>query len=482
MLLYKSFMHSRGARMALAASICLPFPFAAASAQAVDGSPPAIRPWSGRDTLLKVAELDSLVRNALAANPELRADRARVDAMRHRVGAAAAWPDPMLMVGLENQPLGREPRTLSAHGTPVAGGPDPMTMRMVGVSQTIPYPGKTRLQRAIAQRGVDEAAATLEVTRQQIAHDVRAAYYELAFLDRAVAIVDENQSVLATFIRTTEVRYSVGQSAQQDVLKARLEAARLAEQASSLLEERQAALARLNALLDRPSDAPIHRAEIPDRVRRAAIGDSAQEIRFTASTLGARAAGSPLPSLLELQEEAIANNAELREHEAMIAAQTARVDLTRKSYLPDVDVSVQYGQRAGNLPDMLTAIVSVPIPVQKRRKQNEVTAEAVSALAALHAEHLAKVNTLRAEVARLVSELERERTQLALYQKGILPQGRAVLAATASSYQVGKADFTSVLQSRAMLFDYETAYVRTLSDFATNLAELERVVGKEVLR
>ena len=475
-------MHSRGARAALAASICLAFPSAAVAAQAVDASPPAMRPRSGRDTLVKITDLDSLVHTALAVNPELRAGEARVDALRHRIGPATAWPDPMLMVGLENQPLGREPSTLSAHGTPVAGGPDPMTMRTVGVSQTIPYPGKTRLQRAIAQRGVDEAAATLEVTRQQIAHDVRAAYYQLAFVDRAMAIVDENQSVLATFIRTTEARYSVGQSGQQDVLKSRLEATRLAEQASSLLEERQAALARLNALLDRPSDAPLDRAEIPDRVRRAGIGDSAQAIRFTASTLGARAANSPLPSLVELQEEAIANNAELREHEAMIAAQTTRVDLTRKSALPDVDVSVQYGQRAGNLPDMLTAIVSVPIPVQKRRNQNEVTAEAVSTLAMLHAEHMAKVNMLRAEVARLVSELERERTQLALYQKGILPQGRAMLAAATSSYQVGKTDFTSVLESRATLFNYETEFVRTLSDFATNLAELERVVGKEVLR
>ena len=466
--------------MALAASICLPFPSAAATAQALDASPPA-RPPSRRDTLVKVADLDSLVRTALAVNPELRAGEARVDALRHRVAPAAAWPDPMLMVGLENQPLGREPTTLSAHGTPVAGGPDPMTMRMVGVSQTIPYPGKTRLQRAIAQRGVDEAVAALEVTRQQIAYDVRAAYYQVAFVDRAMAIVGENQSLLTTFIRTTEARYSVGQSGQQDVLNARLEATRLAERASSLLEERHAALARLNASLDRPSDAPIDRAEITERVRRAAIGDSTQAIRFTASTLGARAADSPLPSLVELQEEAIANNAELRAHEAMIIAQTARVDLTRKSYLPDVDVAVQYGQRAGNLPDMLTAIVSIPIPVQKRGKQNEVTAEAASTLAMLHAEHMAKVNTLRTEVARLVSELERDRTQLALYQKGILPQGRAALATATSSYQVGKADFTSVLQSRATLFDFQTEYVRTLSDFATNLAELQRVVGKEVL-
>jgi outer membrane protein TolC len=166
----------------------------------------------------------------------------------------------------------------------------------------------------------------------------------------------------------------------------------------------------------------------------------------------------------------------------MIAAQAARLELARKSFLPDVDISVQYGQRGGNLPDMLTATLAIPIPVQKRRKQDEVTAEASTTLETLHIEHVAKVNAIRADVARLVTELERERTQLALYQKAMLPQARAALASSAAGYQVGKTEFRSLVDGQAMLFTYETDYWRALSDFATNLAELERVVGQEVIR
>ena len=427
------------------------------------------------------SDIDSLIRYALAMSPGVRAAGAHVEALRHRLGPAAAWPDPVLTLGLQNQLLSRGPAMLPAQGTPTAGGPDPMTMRIVGISQTIPFPGKTALQRSLALRGVDEATATLEAARQQVVRDVRAAYSELAFLDRALGIVYENQSLLAGVIRTTEARYSVGQATQQDVLNARVEATRLAETASTYLEQRHAALARLNALLDRPSGVPIARPTIPDVVRRAAVGDSTKEIRFTAATLGARAAGSPLPSITELQDQAIQFSPELREHEAMIAAQTARLELARKSYLPDVEVAVQYGQRGGSLPDMLTATASIPIPIQKRRKQDEVTAEASTMLAALHAEHVAKVNAIRAEVARLVSDLERDRTQLALYQKAILPQARAVLASSTAGYQVGKAEFRSLLEGQATLFTYETDYWRALSDFATNLAELERVVGKEII-
>ncbi|MDP9278453.1 MAG: TolC family protein, partial [Gemmatimonadota bacterium] len=91
------------------------------------------------------------------------------------------------------------------------------------------------------------------------------------------------------------------------------------------------------------------------------------------------------------------------------------------------------------------------------------------------------VNKVRAEVARLVSDLERSRTQLALYAKAILPQGQAAVAASFAGYQAGKSDLLSVLSNQATLFEYETANYRALTDFAKALADLDAVVGGEVL-
>ena len=81
---------------------------------------------------------DSLVAKAFAANPHLRAAEAQASAARARVGPAGAWPDPMLMAGIQNLPLTRE----SAAGHAISAGADPMTMKMVGATQTVPYPGK----------------------------------------------------------------------------------------------------------------------------------------------------------------------------------------------------------------------------------------------------------------------------------------------------------------------------------------------------
>ena len=452
-------------------------PFGTARAQRThDAIPPAtaVATHSPRDSAGAVKEnaLDSLVAHALAVSPMVKAAAARAEAVRHRVIAADALPDPMLMAGLQNLPLGKE-----------AGmsGPEPMTMRMLGISQTLPYPGKLGLRRVVAERELESARAAADVTRRQLARDVKAAYYELAFADQALAIVERSRDVLAGLIRATEARYSVGTAGQQDVLKARVEATRLAETAVTLTEQRRADLARLNALLDRPSETPVAQAEVPAAVARAAVPASADEIRFTSAALGAPAADSPLPPLAELQAMAIRESPELREQDAMIAAQAARLDLAGKSTLPDVDLSLQYGQRGGGLPDMVSATVSVPLPVFKGRKQDQDVAEASAQLEALHADQAARVNQLRAEVARLAAELERSRTQLALYVKAILPQARASLSAATANYQVGKAEFLGVLDDQATVFTYETDYYRALSDFATNLAELERLAGREIL-
>lgn len=437
---------------ALVAGAALASP-AAAGAQAAGGSD----------------SLDSLVAWAVATSPMVRTAAARAEAARQRIAPAGSRPDPMLMLGVQNFPLS-EP-----------GFGDFMTMKMIGAAQTIPFPGKRALRTRVAERERDAAAAALAGAKLDVASAVRSAYYDLVQLDRTLEIVERNQRLLVDVGRVTEARYGAGTSEQVAVLRIRVEAARLAEEAVAVVERRRAALAQLNAALDRPSDAPVRDPSIPPRIVRAAVADSAAAIRFVSSSLGARAADSPVPSLDVLQAMALRNDPGLRAHESLIAAQLARAELARKEHLPDFDLSLAYGQRDG-LSDMVTAAVSVPIPIQRGRRQNAAVAETRAELAAMEAERLQRRNALRAEVARVHGELERTRAQLALYVKAILPQGRAALTSAVSGYRASRSDFLSLLDAQGTLFAYESTYFRLVSDFAISLAELERLVGEELVR
>jgi outer membrane protein, heavy metal efflux system len=422
-------------------------------------------------------ELGELLRLADSVNPSILAAKARVAAARGRVGPASSWPDPMLMAGIQNLPLGK----MNSQGMATSSLPgDDMTMKMLGVSQTIPYPGKSGIRRQIAEREVDAASAAVQTSSLAVARDVKKSFFELAYLDRALDIVSQNQSVMTNVIGVAEAHYASGSGGQQDVLKARVDGARLGETASALLEQRRSTIAELNGLLDRESATPIDVPTIPERITWAAIARDPAKIRFATQNLGSRAADSPIPPLEVLQQIAFNQNPRLGELRASVAAQATRVALAQKAIKPDVDISLQYGQR-NQRPDMISAIVSIPLPLHKRSRQDQEISEARADLAAMQADEQSEANQVRVEVASLVSDLERSRTQLALYAKAILPQGRAAVSSSLASYQVGKSDLLSVLDGQATLFTYETANYRVLTDFAKTLADLEAVIGGAVL-
>lgn len=418
---------------------------------------------------MAVVPLDTLIREAEVSSPALRAARARLSAAERRIAPAGTRPDPMLMASAVNVPLTRP--GFSA---------DEMTMKMVGISQSIPYPGKLGLRRRAATLEADAGRAAVEAVRLDVVRAVKDSYYDIAFADQALALLVPNGRVLNDLARVAEARYASGVGGQHEVLTARLEATRLSERASDLMEQRRSSVAQLNAALARASETSLESAAIPARLAQAAVARDASQVRFAATTLGARAAGSPFPPLATLQTMAAERSPMLRQHQALIATQAARVELARMEFRPDVDVSLQYGQRQGRS-DMVTAQVSIPLLVHRRTRQDAQLAEANAELQGLEAEHMGQRNAVYAEVARLVSDAERSRTQLALHATAILPQGRAAVDAALSSYRAGQAGLAAVLDAQSALFTYQTTSARALTDFAKSVAALEQVIGTDLI-
>lgn len=165
----------------------------------------------------------------------------------------------------------------------------------------------------------------------------------------------------------------------------------------------------------------------------------------------------------------------------MIGAAAARAENAAHATRPDIDVALQYEQRDGRS-DMMSAIVSIPLPLQHRRSQDAEAAAARADVDALEAAHESQLATLRREVARFASVLERDRTQLAIDRAALIPQARAGVASLTASYGAGRASLSAVSDGEITSLMYESQFVRTLADFAKTLAELEQLVGVEVVQ
>lgn len=419
--------------------------------------------------------LPALLREAEAENPSIVAARGVADAATARVSQAGALPDPTLGLGFMNVPIARP-----------GLGADMMTMTQLQVGARLPWPGKLGMREEVASLRAEAEAWEVERVRDEVAAGVKSAYYRVYFVDRALEVTGRNEMLLGDFAQLTSSKYAVGTGAQTDVLKAQVERSRLDDQRLALREQRASVVARLNALLGRPADAPLPSVELPDEVRIAALTPSAGGVGFASASLadvvpGADAPGGPVPPAAALQELALEHSPMIQAHVRRVAAQERSVALARVATFPDLSVSAGYSYRAG-FGDFFNLMVSAPLPIFSGRKQDQAVVEQDASLAEHEALHHAMVHDVNAEISSLSAALRRARDQLVLLQEGMLPQARTSLASATASYRVGRVDFLTLLDAQVTLYRHELDYHRLLADFAANLAELERVVGTEVLR
>jgi outer membrane protein TolC len=332
-------------------------------------------------------------------------------------------------------------------------------------------------------------AADLEAesTHHRIVERVKAAWYEVYFVDRALAVTEANEALVADFARLTAVRYGVGSGAQPEVLRAQVERTGLVDRLVELRERRASAVAGLNALLHRPSETPLTAAELPGAVRGAALATAGRSLTFAAVSLsgvGAEGGTGPAPGVQpveELQRAALEHNpAVLAQRERVAAGRSVRA-LAGKAALPDLSLSVAYSRRA-DFSDFVSLSVSAPLPVFSGRKQDQLVVEETAALAGEQARLRAMVDALNAEIAELAAGMARARDQLLLLRDGILPQAKTTVASATASYRVGEVDFLTLLDAQVTLYRYEIDYHRLLADFARDAASLERATGTEILR
>ena len=413
--------------------------------------------------------LTALIARATAVSPRLRASGARITAAQSRIGPAGSRPDPVLITGLQNFPVFRP------------GFTDEMTMKMIGVSQTLPFAGKQRLRRDAAVRDTDAMSALDLAARAELIVNVKTAWYELAWLDAALAVADRDRALSDDIAALALTRYDAGAGSQADVLTARVTAAKRRDDIAGLRAERVAALAGLNAMLDRPGDTPIAAAALPSQRTRGLIVDELPVLESRAASTARVDTLSPFLPLQVLQERAAQSNPTTIAQQRTIDAQAVRVSLARAEYRPDIDVSVQYGQRQ-RLPDMLTVQVAIPLRLQQRVKQAQSHAEARAEFAALEADRDLQRVATNVEIARLLSQAERLRAQLLLYTSDIQPQSSAGIAAALTNYRGSTGTLAQVLLAQSSALENEMTMARSRAMLARTVAALELAVGTEVLR
>ncbi|HEX6051960.1 MAG TPA: TolC family protein, partial [Gemmatimonadaceae bacterium] len=192
---------------------------------------------------------------------------------------------------------------------------------------------------------------------------------------------------------------------------------------------------------------------------------------------------SETPGLDSLLGAAEVGRPMLRAGGEEVQAADAASRLARRELIPDLQLGVQYGQRRGEMRTerMASLMLGASVPVFARSRQLRMREEAAAMRAMAAADLAAMRADTRAAVVEANAELTRARNLAALYRGTVIPQAEATVSSALSAYRVGGVDFMTLLDDRMLVNQYRQELVRLEADEGKVWAELEMLLGRELL-
>ncbi len=392
--------------------------------------------------------LPSLIAEALENNPEIQAAYQEREAAQQRVSPAEALDDPMLEAGVINAPLASSPFNR-----------EDMTMKMIGLSQRLPFPGKRGLRKDVAAKDAEAIEQGYHETVNRVVHDLKTAYFDLGLTLEMIKLVERNKQTLERFLRIAEERYQVGQGSQADVLKAQTQVSRM-----------------LDRLLGLAREQPVLEAELIRTLGRHMKGEIPVPVPLQIQEV-------PL-NLEALQQEALTQRPQLLALQSLIARNEKSVDLARRAYYPDFDVRLSYGQRDNMLDgtrrdDMVSMTVAVNLPVWRGNKIEPRIMESQAMRDQTVSLYQAQSNEVTARLRQQIATAEQSLKSVKLYQTAILPQAKLTVESALAAYQVSRVDFLTLLDNQMTVFDFETSLITAMANYNKAVAEIDLLVGKK---
>ncbi len=392
----------------------------------------------------QVLRVKDLVREALANNALLHANRLNTEALRTRRQRATALPDPFATVSYQPFPV------FTARG---------FQRSQWRIAQDVPFPGKLGLKGEIADHVADVSGYEADAFAQDLVFEVNQAFYELYRIQEQQRLIQSFKEQLSDFVASATARYEVGEGTQQDVLKAQLERNTLDRLRLDLAQRKRSAAETLAHLLNRP-DATALLTETVRLERPEGLFPEAQA-----------------------KARALTKRPEARALQTVIQQAETRIALAKKQFLPDFTVGMTYFDiGASDLTptmtgrDALAVQLRVKIPLWRGKLRSNLV-EAQLRHRETQARYQDLQTEIRAQISDLASRLDIEQRTLILYEETLLPQAETTLEASLSAYTTDQTDFLNLLDAERMLFNLRMGFQDSLARYLTMTAALERALG-----
>jgi cobalt-zinc-cadmium efflux system outer membrane protein len=400
---------------------------------------------SAAETPVEVAP-EALVSEALEANAELGFYQAQLEGAKAatRLAGRLDLPKAELQVGqIRSKNLDH---SMAGEGA----------MWMASVRQSIEWPGRLGLRKAIANQDVALATLGLEAFRRELSGKVREHAFGLASAEEksrvARAVADRFRALREVLVQ----RDPAGIAPQLEVRILEATELTLRRRASEFSLAVDAERVRLNLLRGAALDASLQvQRDLPDLPGR--------------------------PALDRLMAAANTNNFELRTRAAELVQQGFRVELARNERWPAFEVGpMTMGQDGSSLDRIVGVGVAFPLPLWRPRAANIAASEAKRQQA------VAVLAVARREVERRVLSASRgydsRIAELDHWRSDVVVQFESAAELADRHYRLGAVPATTYVELQKQYLDAVEAYLDTRREALAALVELEQATGLDLIR
>ncbi len=371
--------------------------------------------------------LEQAISLAHKHDPWLEGSHHREQALTARGIAVGELPDPRVSLGLANLPVDS-----------LEFDQEPMTQFRVGVSQTFPRGDSQALQRRQLEQLRDQQPHMRRDREATIRLEVTQLWLENYRHSEAIRLIDRDRVLFEHLADVAEASYTsaLGQTSQQDLVRAQLELTRLDDRLTVLQSRREAARAQLSEWV------------ITRSLEGFTISDALPDLSLVLPELLSEQGGED-PRLRQL----LLTHPRIQAIDQKIVASSTSIDLARQKYKPQWDLNANYGYRDNDpvgrdRSDFLSVGVSFDLPLFTTNRQDKEVDAATASAAAAKTERALALRSMRAGFKAAKSRLLRLSQRKTLYENRLLREIHDQAEASLMAYTHDAGDFAEVVRAR----------------------------------
>ncbi len=388
--------------------------------------------------------LDTYLKIAAENNPGLKAKFSDYMAAMQKVPQVGTLPDPQFAFGYFINPV--ETRI----------GPQKATLEL---KQAFPWFGLLRSKEDVAAELAKAKYEVFENSKSNLFFEVKTAYYNYYFMEKAIKITKENMEILRIFKNLSLVKIENGNASIVDELRVELELNDLENQLALFIDSKKVFLIKFNNLLNREANELI---DVPEELWQDKL---------------------PYENVI-LMDSIYNNNHEVKSIDHKLNAFVNQERTAKLEGMPKFNIGVNYiiigknphSSDPNNGDDaLLFPSIGVTIPIYRRKYKAmiEETKYLQSAEIAKKADKRNTLNTIFENTYKEFSDSER-RIYLNNRQSEI---AKMVLDVLITSYSTNSKDFEEVLRIERQLLGYKLAEQKAITDKNAAIAFINYLLG-----